>query len=464
MEVTFYSFRKRINSTKLVNVSGTTISFVYKEVSSRNNPTIEVTTWNDNWNYAKIGSKYFFVDRMEYLANRLFRVTLAIDLLASYRNDVLSTVAYIKRASSIYNDNIIDELNTPLTAINETVLSEQPKIGETLFYETGEGCYILHTINSMNGTVHGAFTSAYILTGEQMQEIARILTTTDQSILDVISISFSKPIEAIFKVIWLPVNISIVATQTGAIATNVYIGSYNTNISAYLIGDNLVQCRTEFTIANYIPEGYLRNPAFTNAVLTLPFVGTVGIDCKRLFENHADSNLIVDIAVDAREGRQLIVVRTCEHETVPLNVYESVIGYPCRVGSATVDILGGITNTMNALALSVAGNPLFGMSSLASSIADFSVPSCSAIGTNGGNMAEITLGGNVRLAIITRQTMYDIHNETVRQTIGLPFNDVMLLGDMSGYVVCLNASVSTNAYNDEIKQINDLLNGGVFIE
>lgn len=467
MEVTFYNFRKRINSTKLVNVSGTTISFVYKETSERNNPVIEVTTWNDNWNYAKIGSKYFFVDTLEYLANRHFRVSLSIDLLASYRNDVMATTAYISRATGIYNDNIIDELNTPLTAVTETVLSETPKIGEQLFYDTGNGCFILHTLNStQGGELHGAFTTAYILNGQQMTEIAQILTTTDQSIIDAISIGFNKPIDAIFKVLWLPLNINVVAVQSGAVSTNVWIGAYNTNISAYCIATNLLECRTQFIIDGLRPEGYLRNPAFINAVLTLPFVGTVGIDCKRLFENDASGSLIVDIAVDAREGKQLIVVRTSEHQSTPLNVFETVIAYPCQVGSATINFLGGITNALNGIALASVGQPLFGATAIANSFYDVAVPSCSAIGTNGGNMAEITLGGNIRLVIIKRLTKYDIYNETVRQTVGLPFNDVMMLGDIAekGFVKCSNASVSTNAYKHEIDALNDFLNGGVFIE
>lgn len=465
MEVTFYTFKKRVNSTKIVNVNGTNIPFRYKSASDMHNPTIEVSQWNNTWNYARIDNIYFFVSNVTHVYNNMWSVSLNIDLLATYREDILSTGAFIRRSSSNYDINIVDEMNSELTSVNEISLSKSPMLDETQLYDTGDGCYIMHTMNSITEPIHGGLNACYILTAKQMNDISRILMTADQTILDQIGEYFAKPIDAITKVMWLPLNVSIVINQTGASSTKVYIGKYDTNITAYHVTNNFIEVSTVFDLSNYYPNGYLRNINYTSATLTLPFIGTVGIDCKRLFENHLNDDLRVDIAIDVRNGKQLVLVRTCEHVTTPINIFESNLGYEVQISATQFNLMGGVSNLLNGLAFTT--NPKtapYGLSSLANALADTITPSSSSVGASGGNMAFIALGGNIRLSIISRETEYDIENESVKNIIGLPLNHVMLLADISGYVITEKASVSANAYINELTTINNMLNGGVYIE
>ena len=47
---------------------------------------------------------------------------------------------------------------------------------------------------------------------------------------------------------------------------------------------------------------------------------------------------------------------------------------------------------------------------------------------------------------------------------GRPVNKVDSIGDYSGYVQCLNASVALNASEQEIEEVNDFLNSGIYYE
>ena len=68
MQVTFWKFSKRINSTKLPTENGITINAVYfKDITDINNPSIQVSSinMNDGYNYAMIGNKYYYVTAVE---------------------------------------------------------------------------------------------------------------------------------------------------------------------------------------------------------------------------------------------------------------------------------------------------------------------------------------------------------------------------------------------------------------
>ena len=468
MKVTFWKFTKKANSTKIPIGQGIEVDAFYKDITDINNPVIDIRMHNVinlNINYAQIDNKYYFVNNIEITVNNMWRVYLRIDLLATYKSEILNTTAFVARASNGYNKYLIDDFNTVGAKINRIVL-QSPYID---FYETGDGCYILEVINSITGTVNSGFNAAYILTSEQMQEIANKLFT-DSGLINELLKTFQAPIESIISCHWMPLNYNAVCVQTGATTTNVWLGAYDTGISGYLVVNNFMETYNDFDLTSYIPDNYLRNTKYTDILMCLPYVGTVSIDTKQMIEScdgREDSyKLRVRICIDIRSGKQLVMIVPQSYPNAPINTYETVIYEDRPISSAASNIAPTLYSVAAAIPMSgMGGGWLAGsLASVSTALVESFRTNYSSVGTSGGSAFE-GYGTACRCIIIQREKSFEPEDENVKRTIGLPVNKSILLSLLgNGFVQTINASVEITGYYDNILAVNSLLNGGIYIE
>lgn len=468
MEVSFWQFNKRVNSTKAPNSVPTTISAVYfKEATDINNPSLQLRSldFNDNFNYAKINSRYYFINGVESMTNNVWIVHLKLDVLATYKTEILNTTAFVSRAGNSYNKFLVDDFNTVATKVNRTVI-QAPHVD---FYETEYGCYILEVSNSLTGTVNSGFNAAYILTANQMQEISSKLMT-DQGLIEELQKIFKAPIEAIISCHWMPLNYNMVCTQTGAANTKVYLGAYDTGINGYLVADNFMEAHSDFDLSPYITDDYLRNPKYTDILMCLPYVGTVAIDVRQMIEasdgSEASKTLRVRICIDVRSGKQLVMIVPQSYPNAPINSYETVICEDRPISSATNNIAPTLYSVAAAIPMAgMGGGWLAGsLASVNTALVESFRTNYSSVGTSGGSAFE-GYGTACRCIILQREKSYEPLNEAVRQTIGLPVNRALILSSLGNcFVQTINASVSISGFYEITETINNMLNGGVFIE
>ena len=468
MQVTFWNFNKKANSKKRPVGQGIELTAIYyKEITDINNPALQIHTqnFNNNLNYAKIGNKYYFVNNVEAMVNNMWRVQLRIDLLATYKSEILNTTAFVARASNGYNKYLIDDFNTVGAKVNRTVLQAD----YVPFYETGEGCYILEVINSLTGTVTSGFNAAYILTAEQMQEVSSKLMT-DNGLIEELKKTFQAPIESIISCHWMPLNYEMTCVQNGALATKVYLGSYDTGINGYLVGSNFMETHSDFDLTQYIPDNYLRNPKYTDILMCLPYVGTVSIDTRQMIEASNGSvescRLRVRICIDVRSGKQLVMIVPQAYPNAPINTYETVIYEDRPISSAASNIAPTLYSVAAAIPMAgMGGGWLAGsLASVSTALVESFRTNYSSVGTSGGSAFE-GYGTACRCIIIQREKSFEPEDETVKQTIGLPVNKPLLLSTLgSGFVQTINVSVSISDYYDNTLAVNNLLNGGIYIE
>lgn len=458
MDCILYNFNKRINSTKIVGVEGVPVVVKYKESVDTHNPVITFSAVDASlYNYAKIGDKYYYVDSCVSLRNNIWELTLRIDLLATYRNEILNTKAYISRATKKYNAYLYDSLNSPSSKNNYTVYSESG----TGIYDTGEGCFILQVLNSLTNNYLNAYQAAYILTASQVQQIARILMT-DGGIIAELKELFNSPLECIVKLMWLPLNYNVVAQQTGALSTTVYLGAFDTEMSAYLVGSSLINHQYELSINASNSDNYLSGQQYNNLIANIPFVGVVPLDGSQIIDSRKYS-MTFRISVDARTGKQLVTVCDKDNPNHVYNAFESIIGVDCALGNAFTDISHVLNNVAMSIPIVISGhNPAFLVPSLASSVSESTRTIYNTLGTTGGN-AFLGFATNIRVIHIMRDYAFDANS--VVDTLGLPLNAVDLLSNcLGGYCITRNASVNANAYYSELSEINNLLDGGVYLE
>ena len=111
IQVRFYNFNKRTNSTKVPTGSGTDYNCVLKDDTSILEPVIRLQTSNNvkGYNYAYISdfSRYYFVTDI-VSSKGFWEISLKVDPMASEKSGIGALSAYVLRSSSSYDEYICD--------------------------------------------------------------------------------------------------------------------------------------------------------------------------------------------------------------------------------------------------------------------------------------------------------------------------------------------------------------------
>ena len=109
---------KNVSDNREINKNITEISTIdlvlYLDTNVLN-PVFKVKTFNNNGNYLYVPAlnRYYYINNYT-LSNQCVYLHCSVDVLMSYKTDILNTTCLISRAENDYNDNIVDTL-APIT-------------------------------------------------------------------------------------------------------------------------------------------------------------------------------------------------------------------------------------------------------------------------------------------------------------------------------------------------------------
>ena len=109
MIVTFYNNLSNYNvvnkSLEEINI----LSFTFKENSNILNPALILKNYEGgNYCYIKELGRYYFVKDIDLLGNGLFKINCEIDVLMSYKEDIINSDFYSKDGVLVITNNEID--------------------------------------------------------------------------------------------------------------------------------------------------------------------------------------------------------------------------------------------------------------------------------------------------------------------------------------------------------------------
>jgi len=126
VNITLYSFTKRKNSTKRP-ADGTTYTGTLKDNTSVVNPSVifEFSAF-PAYNYAYIQefARYYWITDKTHVANNVWIITMHVDVLASYKNEIGGSSKYVLRSAAAF-DGTISDFKYPIK--NTTHVSKQTK-------------------------------------------------------------------------------------------------------------------------------------------------------------------------------------------------------------------------------------------------------------------------------------------------------------------------------------------------
>lgn len=101
----------RLDKTNYIELIGN-ITGVLRNECSIISPVIEIEMDDIptfNYVYIPVFNRYYFVDNIVSVRNRLWRISMSVDVLMSFKEQILKQYGFIKRNEFSYNQNLVDD-------------------------------------------------------------------------------------------------------------------------------------------------------------------------------------------------------------------------------------------------------------------------------------------------------------------------------------------------------------------
>lgn len=436
MEINLYNFTKRRNSTKRPS-KGILVNVNLKEGCSHYNPSFILTTNPTNYSYLSWGTWYYYITDIVNTRNGVWTISCEIDVLATWKDDIKSTSAYVLYSSSNYNTDLID---SRLSSAKNVIINTSS--ANLSFIATPQPRYIISYV--------GTHSNPYVAVTDS--QLAKIMSKmSDNAFAEL----FTDPNNAISKMLTdtgscITSCIYNPCTIVGAISEIIFAGGYNTGV----VG-NAVNRDATGRVSIPIPWNFsdFRNRSqFTSLLLYLPAYGWLELNADNF---QGQSSININMTLDSVVGEICYIVenqaRCVAQMGVPIQVSTVTQGNP--LGAIGNVVAGSIAGLMG----NYAGAGVSAFNAITSAIGT----NVGSVGGSGGNTSYISKK-DITLVCISHNT--NVEPSSLASNYGRPCNQVLSLSGLSGYVQTTNANVNTWAPKQYKDEIDSLLNGGVYLE
>lgn len=443
IEVKFGKSDKRINSTKTPTLSESA-TCVLKSGTSVESPTFilqGVAPFDWNVAYCETFGRYYFINDVTYVEST-YEISCTCDYLASYKDEILSNSMYVTRSSNVanFNRSLID---TMFPTTSQPNISQSTATLPTSTTGSIMCCIIGNGENSFLALHPATFKAVtkYLYSPDYLNGLNSILETPSDVQKEIV-----RPQDYLQSATWIPFTV-----ESGT-PTQIVLGYVSTDYSGRDVGTGEVFTHSISLAVPHHSEGethkYMLFEPFTQYVLTLPFIGTMRLSSKELFNIDA---LSIKYSVDIN-GAIFVTVKA---GSVLLFTATGNCGAPVSYSSRSTNVIGTVSSAINAAFSFATHNILGGASAIESGISSIA-PTVETSGGSGGTM----VGSNVIAlrAIFANQPNRDYEH------FGYPVCKKISLSGVSGFLQCENADVKCSATENGKEVINNFLNGGMFIE
>ncbi len=492
MSVTVYfaNVSKKRNSTYqgTFNVS---YDCTFKAPTSLDRPTFLVSAATMDYNAAKYGDRYYLIDDVVSVRQGQWEVSCILDVLATYKADILASTQYVCYSSE---KNSIWLPDTRVPILKSVSYDEKAFIPGVLI-DTG-GFYCL-TVNGKNGCECYALTKAQLkqlifnINNWAISDYDKITAGTfdpqnpqtyDFSSVEnsikalsymmvqsgAIGNSYQNAPQMIRSCIWLP----LVSTNFTTGSVRIFLGDYDTGIDAPMVNSEPYAVDYDITIPWHYNDW--RRSICETVYLSLPYAGVIQLTSDSL---SSLSSIHVRMSICALDGN--IAYSVADPSDKLIGYYGGNCSAPYAIGINQKAGVAEITQTLIAgaektvavaidssispvsMAGSIAGATLEGVNTVyqTANTAMSTHPSC--VGSMGGS-AGSALAQVISVITVSHPTAID--PDLMVNTMGYPTMKPMSLSGLTGFCQCANAHVAVAAQAREIDAIDTYLNTGFFIE
>lgn len=431
MQVYFYNVTKKRNST-YIPTQYTMKEVILKYDVSIINPVLALQENYDgyvdfNYFYIPKFKRYYYITNVDF-SNNIAYISGTVDVLASYRVDILNSTQYIIRSQSYWNGNILDSLYpTDSKPTYKTVDFTSPFM--TSAYKE-QGSYIIGKVEK--GANFGALKYSVLNHASMVSLIDSLISKTDG--FDEISKSIVNPLQYIKSCKYFPIpHVSLFKEFSG----NDYVWKYSMNIT---LPKHPQSARGEYL--NYSP--------YTELYLNISPFGTIVIDTHYV----AKSNIVqCVIYVDLIGGNAKIELYN--EQGICFDMKETMLACDIPLSQVTKDYMGLVSAGTGFIGSLLSGNIGGAISGISNGINSM-IPKVSS-STSGGSLAH--LHGNKNL--VGKFEM--LADENIEQN-GRPCMQKAVLKNLTGFCQVQNGDIAISGTQTERAEVKALLESGIYIE
>ena len=453
------NFIKRKNSTKIPANAGQTLEVALKDATSIENPTFILSGNEFEYNYIKALGHYYFVRDLRSVRHNVIEVDCVQDVLATYKSDILAYTCFVERSESNYDKMFIDELvSVKQEPKNITFTTTQlPFIDNVL----GKGCYILRMVGN-DGTGVSTYVSDSLSTFTVLFDQSNYLEGTSEWYDKLGNLLFN-PFDYVVSLCYSPLDIKEYRNYGGAVLQDVYAKWYPLGIQAYRVVNQSDQRFIEINIpvSEYDDfRKYVNN--FSYYSIYLPGVGKVDLS-----NSDIKGTLTCYYSIDLWTGYTSVTLMTGEELSIVSN-YTANIYSPIQIGNDSSNLSNylqtGVQGATQAMSfynkrvnkVDVASNNVI---SMINTVSNFVHPTPSSSGQSGNSQMFNTPTNKISVILYTYES-----GDIPIKVAGRPCNKNLLLGTLSGFTKCGNASCPINGFSVDKDEVNAYLNSGFYIE
>lgn len=450
MEVIFFTnFSKRKNSTKRPNdAEGVVREVRLKGQCDLSNPMFFLKDVS-SYTYCKAWGNYYFIHRIGHDIDGAEYVYCNIDVLASWKNQIFATTAFVEYSTSNYNKQLKDPRCKPYLS---KTFDERENQSELFLTRNHENECVILTCMGMIGL------QSWILDERSLQTLMAEVSIAGREEGEALQMQFGDALGSIISAQRIPIEPSMIPSTGPEL---IYLGFYNTGYEAtYLYGEYTME-RGDVEIP-WQYDDFRNGAPYTELYLELPYVGVVPLDSSDFI---GERGVIIQTCVNVRNGH--IDYRICSgsvnHVVAnfsgtcggTIEVAASQIANPRRV----VD--GVLSVSKNAISPSSAGVVAGMVKDIADIAMDLQQDSISIIGSYSGGYGE-TLNTKYRCITICHNTNEEPSN--LASLYGRPCMKVLQIGSLTGYVKTSGFSIDIDALDVVRDMINSAMDSGVYLE
>lgn len=448
-------FSKRRNSTKRPESNpDAQLNVKLKEDTSIEAPSFILSGQQYEYNYVQALGHYYFVTNITSLANGLTQIDCTQDLLATYKEGILSSTQYVLYSSSNYDANIADA-----RVIMKSTSQSKSKSASNYGHLSSLGVYSLTVGNDESNGI-GASTT-YIMDSSNLAALANYFNSEPfDAILDYIQVRYLKPFDAVIKCTWIPIQYNQVPGN--AVAVKLGKDVIPDVVGKKVVGASLSHAFDIDLLYTSIHSDFRRCAPYTRMQLYIPFYGMVDINPLEF-----EGQITLKYNVDLITGDTTIILKAGDlpaRATINFSM-----GVECPLSQVAMSGTGAVTSIAGVaagVATIIGGDNakavLGGISAVASGvngIASAIQPTTSVK----GSMAGRSMRNNIT-PILLELALDTSEPSDLLAIQGRPCMKYLTLSSLSGYCQCGDASINMAGLDNDRTEINAFLNGGFFIE
>ena len=355
MEVTLYkSFSKRINSTaNPQHHSGPAVGGYVKNLTIKANFGYENQNQStkcdlirpsffladvEDYVYLKAWDWYYFIVDVSYDINGAQYIECELDVLGTWRDEIMATRSYITYSTKIFNKYIRDARTVPTNNVTLEVFDDNlPEIADD-----SEMGYLLTVMESFDTEPSSGSITTYYMTLTELDTFVGSLIDATKSLISSLVEDMQDALSCVKTLRVSPLKLSALNTRE---RRTIRLGKYNTGVEATPLDRQYIS--ENDGISYTLHDDYTDSEPFATARVYLPMVGCVNIPMWTLMHN---TSLGYRYYINVETGR--ITYTLFRGQSSPGNAHSTIIG--TYSGSCAFEIPLGLTAMHNPLGGSIA--------------------------------------------------------------------------------------------------------------